>query len=103
MQKHPESNLYYDCAAYPRQAATGNAHILLHYIIYVDKARLSIYPLSDGERYFLAVVGETPHQATKERIRQALSSGQRIELPTSVINELHDRHKGEISERTVTR
>ncbi len=93
METKPEAFIpYYECSVYPSQAHSGNAHILIHFIIYLRHVPLSCYQVTEGKEYFLVVVGIEPDPQTKLRIREALSSGQPVELSTEVVNQFVERH-----------
>jgi hypothetical protein len=93
--RRAQNNLYYQCVVYQSKARSGNVATLLHYIGYTHKLALSVHPLTDGRRYFLAVIADTPSIAMQHRIKEALSSGQTVDLPQNVVVNLFHQHSRE--------
>jgi hypothetical protein len=78
---------------YKSKAHSGNVATLLQCIAYTAKISLSMYPLTDGKRYFLAVIVDDPPTEIQFRIREALLSGREVDLPTDFVTELIERHR----------
>lgn len=86
---------YYACAVYPSKAHSGNAQTVIYFIGYVHRLSLSCYPLTDGSRYFIAVIVDNPPEAIKWKIKQTLMSGQQVKLSNRMLSELVERHQQE--------
>ena len=86
---------YYDCSIYPSKTHSGHALMVIYYIIYHARLPLCVFPLSDGEKYVIAVIGTEIPQGNKDRIREALCSGEKIQLPPLVLADLAERFRSE--------